>query len=71
MICAPASGPGVDVGFAFDGDADRVFVVDETGIGLSGSTTTALLAAGGPAHQPGSTILHNLICSHGGARDDP
>ena len=36
---------GFDVGLAFDGDADRVFVVDETGRGLSGSTTTALLAA--------------------------
>ena len=37
---------GFDLGLAFDGDADRVFVVDETGRGLSGSTTTALLAAG-------------------------
>ena len=36
---------GFDVGLAFDGDADRVFVVDETGVGLSGSTTTAMLAA--------------------------
>ncbi|MEN3273993.1 MAG: phosphomannomutase, partial [Actinomycetota bacterium] len=36
---------GADVGLAFDGDADRVFVVDETGRGLSGSTTTAMLAA--------------------------
>jgi phosphomannomutase len=35
---------GFDLGLAFDGDADRVFVVDETGHGLSGSTTTALLA---------------------------
>ena len=34
-----------DLGLAFDGDADRVFVVDEIGNGLSGSTTTALLAA--------------------------
>ena len=36
---------GFDVGLAFDGDADRVFVVDELGVGLSGSTTTAMLAA--------------------------
>ena len=36
----------LDVGLAFDGDADRVFLVDETGRGLSGSTTTAILAAG-------------------------
>lgn len=54
---------GFDVGLAFDGDADRVFVVDETGRGLSGSTTTALLAAGVLRKHPGATILHNLICS--------
>jgi phosphomannomutase len=52
-----------DVGLAFDGDADRVFVVDETGSGLSGSTTTALLAAAVLRTSPGATILHNLICS--------
>ena len=39
-----------DLGLAFDGDADRVFVVDETGNGLSGSTTTALLGGRDPAH---------------------
>jgi phosphomannomutase len=54
---------GADVGLAFDGDADRVFLVDETGRGLSGSTTTAILAAGILAKDPGATILHNLICS--------
>ncbi len=54
---------GFDIGLAFDGDADRVFVVDETGRGLSGSTTTALLAAGVLRTNPGATILHNLICS--------
>ena len=37
---------GADIGLAFDGDADRVFVVDEQGIGISGSATTALVAAG-------------------------
>jgi phosphomannomutase len=67
---------GHDVGLAFDGDADRVFVVDETGRGLSGSTTTALLAVEVLERNPGATILHNLICSravpevvreHGGA----
>jgi phosphomannomutase len=52
-----------DVGLAFDGDADRVFVVDETGEGLSGSTTTALLAAAVLRTHPGATVLHNLICS--------
>jgi len=54
---------GADVGLAFDGDADRVFFVDETGRGLSGSTTTAILAAGILGREPGGTILHNLICS--------
>jgi phosphomannomutase len=54
---------GFDLGLAFDGDADRAFVVDETGSGLSGSTTTALLAAATLRHHPGATILHNLICS--------
>src|SRR4029453_7692499 len=45
------------------GDADRVFVVDEAGRGLSGSTTTAMLAVGMLAKFPGATILHNLLCS--------
>jgi phosphomannomutase len=54
---------GFDVGLAFDGDADRVFFVDEAGKGLSGSTTTAILAAGVLGKHPGATILYNLICS--------
>jgi len=54
---------GFDLGLAFDGDADRVFVVDETGTGISGSTTTALLAAALLPGAPGATVLHNLICS--------
>jgi phosphomannomutase len=54
---------GFDVGLAFDGDADRVFVVDELGAGLSGSTTTAILATALLRAHPGATMLHNLICS--------
>ena len=54
---------GADVGLAFDGDADRVFLVDELGEGLSGSTTTAIVAAGILAKEPGATILYNCICS--------
>ena len=54
---------GADVGLAFDGDADRVFVVDEQGVGLSGSTTTAMLAAMILDRNPGATVIHNLICS--------
>src|SRR3954454_15774122 len=60
---ARVTAAGADVGLAFDGDADRVFFVDETGRGLSGSTTTAILAAGLLKREPGATILHNLICS--------
>ena len=54
---------GFDIGLAFDGDADRVFVVDEAGHGLSGSTTTAILAAAVLRSDPGATVLYNLICS--------
>jgi phosphomannomutase len=55
---------GADVGLAFDGDADRVFVVDDQGDPLSGSTTTAIVAKGILEREPGATILYNLICSH-------
>ncbi|MCZ7631719.1 MAG: phosphomannomutase/phosphoglucomutase [Microthrixaceae bacterium] len=54
---------GADIGLAFDGDADRVFLVDETGSGLSGSVTTAIIAAGILDAHPGETVIHNLICS--------
>jgi phosphomannomutase len=54
---------GADVGLAFDGDADRCFLVDDQGAPLSGSTTTALVAAAMLEKHPGATILHNLICS--------
>ena len=54
---------GADIGFAFDGDADRVFLVDETARGVSGSLTTALVATRVLARDPGSTIIYNLICS--------
>ncbi|MFJ4921387.1 phosphomannomutase/phosphoglucomutase [Streptomyces sp. NPDC088725] len=65
-----------DLGLAFDGDADRCFVVDERGIGVSPSAITALVAARELARHPGSTVIHNLITSwsvpevvreHGGA----
>jgi phosphomannomutase len=54
---------GADVGLAFDGDADRVFLVDDQGQPVSGSTTTAIVAAGILDRHPGETIVHNLICS--------
>jgi phosphomannomutase len=55
---------GADVGLAFDGDADRVFLVDEKAQPVSGSLTTALVAASMLRKHPGETILYNLICSH-------
>jgi phosphomannomutase len=54
---------GADLGLAFDGDADRVFLVDEHAEGVSGSLVTALVATGMLARYPGATILHNVICS--------
>jgi len=54
---------GSDVGLAFDGDADRVFLVDELAEPLSGSLTTALVSAAMLERYPGSKILYNLICS--------
>ena len=52
-----------DVGLAFDGDADRVFLVDERAEPVSGSLTTALVAVSMLEKHPGATILYNLICS--------
>jgi phosphomannomutase len=52
-----------DVGLAFDGDADRVFLVDERAEPVSGSLTTALVAQAMLQKNPGATILYNLICS--------
>ncbi len=52
-----------DVGLAFDGDADRVFLVDDKAAPLSGSLTTALVAKAMLEANPGSTVLYNLICS--------
>ena len=54
---------GAAIGLAFDGDADRVFIVDERAEPLSGSTTTAMVAAAMLEREPGATVLHNLICS--------
>ena len=52
-----------DLGLAFDGDADRCFLVDERGRAVSPSTLTALIAARELAREPGATIIHNLITS--------
>ncbi|AGS34171.1 phosphomannomutase/phosphoglucomutase [Corynebacterium maris DSM 45190] len=54
---------GADVGLAFDGDADRCFVIDEKGQPVSPSAITALVAERHLAEYPGATIIHNLITS--------
>ncbi|TDB73026.1 phosphomannomutase/phosphoglucomutase [Micromonospora sp. KC721] len=54
---------GADIGLAFDGDADRCFVVDERGEPVSPSAITALVASRELAKHPGSTVIHNLITS--------
>jgi phosphomannomutase len=54
---------GADVGMAFDGDADRVFLVDERAEDVSGSLMTALIAASMLEREPGAKVVYNLICS--------
>jgi phosphomannomutase len=54
---------GADVGLAFDGDADRCFLVDDKAEPVSGSTTTAIVAKAMLEKYPGEIVLHNLICS--------
>lgn len=53
---------GADVGLMFDGDGDRMFLMDETGRFVSGTLTTAMVAAQMLSKQPGSAILYNAIC---------
>jgi len=62
-IQARVRSTGADIGLAFDGDADRCFVVDEGGRIVNPSTLTALIAARELQRSPGSTIIHNLITS--------
>lgn len=52
-----------DLGVAFDGDADRMFITDEKGDLVDGSTVTALVALNTLKKHPGAKILYNLICS--------
>ena len=54
---------GADLGLAFDGDADRCFVVDERAEAVTPSALTALIAARELGKHPGSTVVHNLITS--------
>ena len=52
-----------DIGLAFDGDADRVFLIDEHGQDVSGSIVTALVAKAMLKREPGASIIFNVICS--------
>jgi phosphomannomutase len=54
---------GSDVGLAFDGDADRVFLVDNEANLVSGSITTAMVAKSMLEKNPGSSIVYNVVCS--------
>jgi phosphomannomutase len=54
---------GADIGLAFDGDADRCFIVDESGGIVSPSVLTALIASRELDRAPGSAVIHNLITS--------
>ncbi|MEU7861499.1 phosphomannomutase/phosphoglucomutase [Nonomuraea sp. NPDC049141] len=56
---------GADLGLAFDGDADRCWVIDERGESVSPSAVTALVAVRELGKYPGATIIHNLITSAG------
>ena len=52
-----------DIGLAFDGDADRCFLVDEKGVLINPSALTSLIAVRELKRRPGSTIIYNLISS--------
>jgi phosphomannomutase len=62
-LCDRVLAEGADAGLAFDGDADRCFVVDERGRAVSPSTLTALIAARALTAEPGAVVIHNLITS--------
>ncbi|HEY9732605.1 MAG TPA: phosphomannomutase/phosphoglucomutase [Drouetiella sp.] len=52
-----------DIGVAFDGDADRMFILDEKGDLVTGDIVTALVAINTLKHHPGQTVLYNVVCS--------
>ncbi len=62
-LCAAVVAGGHALGLAFDGDADRMFAVDEHGQAVSSSLIGAVVADRLLARSPGATVLHNLICS--------
>ncbi|HRA46574.1 MAG TPA: phosphomannomutase/phosphoglucomutase [Thermomicrobiales bacterium] len=54
---------GLDLGIAFDGDADRMFLIDEKGQAVGGDMVTALVAIAMLKRHPGAAVCYNLICS--------
>ncbi|MCY3661803.1 MAG: phosphomannomutase/phosphoglucomutase [bacterium] len=62
-VCRRVTETGADVGLAFDGDADRVFFVDDRARPLSGSVVAALLATSVLRRRPGALVLYNAACS--------
>ena len=54
---------GADFGVAFDGDADRCFIIDEKGTTISGDLAAALIAKNVLEKEPGATILYSAVCS--------
>jgi phosphomannomutase len=62
-LIAAVGDKGADVGLAFDGDADRVFLVDEHGEPVSGSLTAALVARSILQKHPGEKVIYSLTCS--------
>ena len=62
-LCAAVVDGGHALGLAFDGDADRMFAVDEQGRPVSSSLVGAVVAERLLERNPGATVLHNLICS--------
>ena len=62
-LCRRVADTGADVGLAFDGDADRVFFVDDRARPLSGSAVAALLARAVLRRRPGALVLYNAACS--------
>lgn len=62
-LCRRVREVGADVGLAFDGDADRVFFVDDRARPLSGSVAAALLARAVLRRDPGALVLYNAACS--------
>ena len=62
-LCRRVPEVGADVGLAFDGDADRVFFVDDRARPLSGSLVAALLARAVLRRDPGALVLYNAACS--------